>query len=48
MEGSGQLHTPAALTPGKELPISIAEEAPHGEGKSILLLLGIEPRLSSP
>jgi hypothetical protein len=27
MEVNGQLHAPAALTPGKELPVPIGEEA---------------------
>jgi hypothetical protein len=51
MEVSGQLHASAALPPGIRLPVSIAFGAgwtlSYGEKKNLLLLLEIEPRLST-
>jgi cell shape-determining protein MreC len=48
MEVSGQLHAPAALTPGKQLPVPIAQENDwaqsiselYREEKNLLSLLG--------
>jgi hypothetical protein len=56
MEISGQLHTSATLTLGKEAPVPVKQGlgGPHscsGHGdkeKKYLLLLGKEPKSSSP
>jgi hypothetical protein len=46
MEVNGQLHAPAALVPGKEPMVPIAQEAGHSgrsEEKNFQLPPGIEP-----
>jgi hypothetical protein len=56
MEVNGQLHTPAALPPGKEGPYPLdrrlggpqSRSGRSGEGDKYLPLPGIEVRSSSP
>jgi hypothetical protein len=56
MEMSAQFHAPAALPPGQEPPVPIEQDAGwapirsgrSGVDKTIIPLLGIEPRLSIP
>jgi len=56
LDGGGQLHAPAALSPWKETPVPTGQEdrgtqsrsERGGERKNSLPLAGIEPRSSSP